>query len=90
MSKQDDLAEHIINVFKEAGMTIDLGATYSAKGQIAQLINGSLALITKREDIIQELASALSLAADDIDNRFDLKEIIEAETKYRALAEKYK
>ncbi len=33
-------SEEIIDVFQKKGMRIEIGATYSAKGQIAQLING--------------------------------------------------
>ncbi|MDA9090766.1 hypothetical protein N9J84_01530 [Porticoccaceae bacterium] len=32
--------EEIVGVFEKAGMTIDLGSTYSVKGQLAQLLNG--------------------------------------------------
>jgi hypothetical protein len=39
--------EEIVKVFEKHGMNIDLGATYSAKGQIAQLINGANALMLK-------------------------------------------
>jgi len=37
---EDKQAEEIVEIFKEAGMKIELGAQYSVKGQIAQLLNG--------------------------------------------------
>ena len=37
--------EEILAPFEKAGMKIDLGANYSAKGQLAQLLNGANALI---------------------------------------------
>lgn len=36
----DDQAEQIVKIFENAGMTIELGAQFSVKGQIAQLLNG--------------------------------------------------
>lgn len=32
--------EEIMEIFKDAGMAIESGANFSAKGQIAQLLNG--------------------------------------------------
>ena len=34
------IADDIVANFKSAGMTIELGATYSVRGQVAQLIEG--------------------------------------------------
>ena len=42
---EDKQAEEIIQIFKDAGMRIELGATYSVHGQIAQLLNGCKKLI---------------------------------------------
>lgn len=44
----DGHAEKIIKIFQQEGMRIQLGAQYSVKGQIAQLINGCKKL-TDRE-----------------------------------------
>lgn len=41
----DEEAEKVLSFFKEAGMTIELGATCSVKGQIAQLLNGCRGLL---------------------------------------------
>ena len=45
----DEEAQKILSFFIEAGMTFELGATYSAKGQIAQLLNGCRALLAHVE-----------------------------------------
>ena len=37
--------DEIIQIFKDAGMCIELGAQYSVRGQIAQLLNGCKKLI---------------------------------------------
>ena len=37
---EDKQAEEIVKIFQEAGLKIELGAQYSVKGQIAQLLNG--------------------------------------------------
>ena len=42
---EDKQAEEIIQLFKDAGMRIELGAQYSVRGQIAQLLNGCEKLI---------------------------------------------
>jgi hypothetical protein len=42
---EDAQAERIIKIFEEAGFRIELGATFSAKGQIAQLLNACNKLI---------------------------------------------
>ena len=39
--------EEILAIFEKSGMKIDVGASYSAKGQSAQLLNGANALIEK-------------------------------------------
>ncbi len=41
---KDKRAEEVVKIFKDAGMTIEPGAHFSVKGQIAQLLNGSEAL----------------------------------------------
>lgn len=45
----DEEAQKILSFFTEAGMTFELGATYSARGQIAQLLNGCMALLAHVE-----------------------------------------
>lgn len=45
----DDQAERIVKIFADAGMTIELGAQFSVKGQIAQLLNGCEKLIEQCE-----------------------------------------
>ena len=37
--------EKILMIFETAGVRIELGATFSAKGQLAQLLNASEAII---------------------------------------------
>lgn len=37
---KDSEAERIVQIFKDAGMRIEIGETYSVRGQIAQLLNG--------------------------------------------------
>ena len=43
-------SEDILELFKRNGMRIELGAQFSAKGQIAQLLNGCRELVRKYED----------------------------------------
>ena len=43
----DALAEQILEIFKNAGMDIELGLNFSVRGQIAQLLNGCEQLIDK-------------------------------------------
>jgi hypothetical protein len=38
---KDSTCEKIVDIFKDVGMLIESGATYSVKGQIAQLLNGA-------------------------------------------------
>lgn len=47
-------AEQVIMIFEDAGMTIDIGATFSVKGQVAQLLNGSEALIEQCATVVEE------------------------------------
>jgi hypothetical protein len=42
---KDVQAERILNLFKECGLEITPGATFSVRGQIAQLLNGCERLI---------------------------------------------
>lgn len=44
----DEQVDEIVKIFQDSGMTIELGAQYSVKGQIAQLLNGCEVLINKR------------------------------------------
>lgn len=46
----DDQAGTIIKIFQNAGMTIELGAQFSVRGQIAQLLNGCGELIHQIDD----------------------------------------
>lgn len=50
---KDERAEEIVKIFKDAGMTIELGANFSVKGQIAQLLNGSEALIEQCAVVVE-------------------------------------
>lgn len=47
----DKRAEEVVKIFKDAGMIIELGANFSVKGQIAQLLNGSKALQAECEKL---------------------------------------
>ncbi len=42
---RDVQAERILTIFKSAGVEIEPGATFSVRGQIAQLLNGCEELI---------------------------------------------
>lgn len=50
---EDERAEAIVKIFEDAGMTIDLGANFSVKGQIAQLLNGSEALVEQCAKVVE-------------------------------------
>lgn len=47
---EDKEAERIIEIFKSEGMQIELGAQYSVRGQIAQLLNGCKKLFREQKD----------------------------------------
>ncbi len=42
---KDVQAERILTIFKDAGLEITPGATFSVRGQLAQLLNGCEVLI---------------------------------------------
>jgi hypothetical protein len=43
----DVQTERVLEIFKDTGMIIELGANFSVRGQIAQLLNGCEQLIDK-------------------------------------------
>jgi len=57
MSDVNEQAERIVKIFSESGLIIELGAQYSVKGQIAQLINGCKKLIEEMQSEIDALKS---------------------------------
>ena len=78
MSDVNEQAEKFIKIFSESGLIIDLGAQYSVKGQVAQLINGCKkltedmqaeidALKSTNEEILQETKDALVRMQGKID-----------------------
>lgn len=50
---KDERAQEIVKIFEDAGMTVELGANFSVKGQIAQLLNGSEALIEQCAEVVE-------------------------------------
>ncbi len=58
MSDINEQAEIFVKIFRESGLVIELGAQYSVKGQIAQLINGSKKLIEEMQSEIDTLKSS--------------------------------
>ena len=48
---EDKQAELIVEIFKNEGMRIELGAQYSVQGQIAQLLNGCQKLIASQQPV---------------------------------------
>ncbi len=50
---KDERAKEVVKIFEDAGMTIELGANFSVKGQIAQLLNGSEALIEQCAAVVE-------------------------------------
>ena len=53
---KDKRAEEVVKIFKGAGMTIELGANFSVKGQIAQLLNGVAELQQENNALLKDKA----------------------------------
>ena len=54
---KDVQAERILTIFKKAGLTVEPGAQFSVRGQIAQLLNGC-------EELIDQCAIAAGRKAE--------------------------
>lgn len=62
---KDKQAEKIVQIFKDAGMNIEIGAAYSVRGQIAQLINGCKNMTPSIDLLQKRLEDGCSLARQD-------------------------